>query len=129
YGSWRAICQDLGIEFLDPRTDSRDVVRRIAAAEKVIAESMHAAIIADAFRVPWVPVALSREISPFKWADWSLSKGLDYEPVCLPPSNAVEALRNRLLKESVLESIFAYPAPEQLTGPRALRFADLEGLV
>jgi len=129
YGSWQAICAAQGIEFIDPRTDSHEVVRRIAGAGKVIAESMHAAIIADAFRVPWVPIALSREVSPFKWADWSLSKGLPYAPLCLPPSNAVEAIRDRLLRGSVFEGIFAYPTANQLTEIRALRFANVDDLV
>lgn len=124
YGSWRAICDDLGIDFVDPRDDSFDVVRRIASADKVIAESMHAAIIADAFRVPWVPIVLSREVSPFKWADWSLSLGLQYEPLCLPPSNATEGLRDQVLRGSVFEGILAYPPADELTGIRALRFRD-----
>jgi succinoglycan biosynthesis protein ExoV len=129
YGSWQAICNELDIEFIDPRTDSQEVVRRIAGAGKVIAESMHAAIIADAFRVPWIPIALSREISSFKWADWSLSKGLQYEPFCLPPSNAIEYFRDRLLRGSMFEGNLAYPSAAQLTGAHALRFSNLEDLI
>lgn len=91
YGEWKGICKTLGIEFVDPCQDSKLVVRRIASAEKVIAESMHAAVIADAFRVPWTPVALSREISPFKWVDWASSLNVAYRPVCLPPAIELSA--------------------------------------
>lgn len=109
YGDWQGICKTLGIEFVDPCQDSRLVVRRIAAAKKVIAESMHAAIIADAFRVPWIPVALSREISPFKWVDWASSLDVAYRPVCLPPSNRIERIRNVMLKWTVHCNASDYP--------------------
>ena len=110
YGYWERICASLGIEFVDPCRDSKWVVGRIASAEKVIAESMHAAIIADAFRVPWIPIALSREISPFKWVDWAASLDIPYRPTCLPASNRIESLRNALLQWSVHANAMDYPA-------------------
>ena len=42
----------LGIDFVDPCGDSHDVIRRIASADRVIAESMHAAIIAKTAGTP-----------------------------------------------------------------------------
>jgi succinoglycan biosynthesis protein ExoV len=129
YGNWQAICNDLGIEFVDPCQDSKSVVRRIAAAEKVIAESMHAAIIADAFRVPWIPVALSREVSPFKWVDWASSLNVSYSPVCLPPSNRIEHMRNTLLTWSVHANAPGYPSPELVARGTRMRFDDLNVLM
>lgn len=128
FGAWQAICRELGIEFVDPCRDSREVIRAIATARKVVAESMHAAIIADAFRVPWTPVALSREVSPFKWADWSLSLDVEYRPFCLPPSTRIEALRDRMLRWTTHENIFDYPSPDQLAAPKPLRFSN-DGLI
>jgi succinoglycan biosynthesis protein ExoV len=129
YGRWQRICESLGIEFVDPCTESTEVVRRIASAEKVIAESMHAAIIADAFRVPWLPVALSREISPFKWVDWAASLEVPYRPVCLPASNRVELLRNRLLRWSVHSNVAAYPSPVVVARGHRMSFEDLDELM
>jgi succinoglycan biosynthesis protein ExoV len=129
YGHWEAICNNLGIEFINPCQDSRSVVRRIASAEKVIAESMHAAIIADAFRVPWVPVALSREISPFKWADWASSVGLSYSPACLPASNRIEYVRNSLLKWSVHSNAPDYPPASSVAQGARMYFDDLDLLM
>lgn len=77
---WSEICQRAGIELVDPRGESKAVIRKLASAKLVLAESMHAAIIADAYRVPWIPVWSSREISYFKWLDWSLSVGATVRP-------------------------------------------------
>lgn len=111
FGQWRRACELAGIEFVDPCGDAREVVRRIAGARKVIAESMHAGIIADAFRVPWVPVLLSREVAAFKWADWAATVGLPYRPLRLPPSSPIELLRDRLLRHSAFGYIGRLPLP------------------
>jgi succinoglycan biosynthesis protein ExoV len=129
YGDWQGICKTLGIEFVDPCQDSKVVVRRIASAEKVIAESMHAAIIADAFRVPWIPVALSREISPFKWVDWASSLNVAYRPVCLPPSTRIERIRNSMLKWTVHCNAADYPAFAQVSQGISMQFEDMDRLL
>jgi succinoglycan biosynthesis protein ExoV len=129
YGNWQAICKTLGIEFIDPRGDSKIIVKRIAGAEKVIAESMHAAIIADAFRVPWIPVALSREVSPFKWVDWASSVDVSYLPTCLPASNRTEYIRNALLKWSVFANVVGYPSSRAVVAGICMHFDDVDRLM
>jgi succinoglycan biosynthesis protein ExoV len=96
-GRWQEACQLAGIGFIDPRGDSRAVVASLATARLVIAESMHAAIIADAFRVPWVPALASPTISSFKWQDWCQSLGIDYAPTPMPPSGLREWAEHRCL--------------------------------
>lgn len=112
YGQWREACALAGIEFVDPCADAHTVVRRIAGARMVIAESMHAAIVADAFRVPWVPVVLSRELAPFKWSDWAASIGLHYEPRRLGPSSPLDCWRDLVLRHSA----FGHPAAAATRG-------------
>lgn len=84
-GDWNEACQRAGVDLVDPRQCAHHVIDRIRQARLVIADSMHAAIIADTLRVPWVPVASSRRINSFKWLDWTLSLNLPYEPSRLPP--------------------------------------------
>ncbi|MBC6981442.1 polysaccharide pyruvyl transferase family protein [Caulobacter sp. 17J80-11] len=96
-GAWAAVCERAGIEYLSPQTDSVEVVKRLRTARLVIADAMHAAIIADAMRTPWIAVRTSREISTLKWCDWTLSMGLRYAPVELPASTAREAVRSNAL--------------------------------
>lgn len=81
---WRPVCAAAGIEFLDPSDDARETVHKIRGARLVIAEAMHAAIVADAFRVPWIPVSCYDHILDFKWRDWCESLRMDYQPNVLP---------------------------------------------
>ncbi len=83
-GNWAPICQRAGITCVSPREESMGVIRRIASARRVLAESLHAAIIADAFRIPWTPVITRPDILRFKWVDWARSVGVRYAPVVLP---------------------------------------------
>jgi hypothetical protein len=57
-------------------------------------------------------VVLSREVAPFKWADWAASVELDYEPLLLYPSSPLEALRDRLLPYSSFTYIGDLPSVE-----------------
>lgn len=98
YGQWQKACRIAGITFIDPRGDSVSATQIIRKSRLVIAEAMHAAIAADALRVPWIPVYASRNINHFKWLDWTLSLGLRYRPVTLPSSTFREALQNFKMK-------------------------------
>jgi len=74
---WERICAGTGIVPVSPTSDAKAIIGRIAGAERVIAESMHAAIIADAFGTPWRGVAVSRSFNEFKWGDWAESLGVE----------------------------------------------------
>ena len=91
-GIWSVVCQAAGLSYVDPCGEAKAVIRAIAQAELVVAESMHAAILADAFRVPWVAVSTSRSINSFKWQDWAASLGVDYRPRHVPISSRAEAI-------------------------------------
>ena len=93
-GIWQSACAQAGIEFIDPRGEAKDVIRRIAAAELVIAESMHGAIVADAFRVPWVAIVSGRD-TPMKWHDWALALGMNYRPYEVGRLSLVSILKGR----------------------------------
>ncbi|CDN55689.1 Succinoglycan biosynthesis protein ExoV [Neorhizobium galegae bv. officinalis bv. officinalis str. HAMBI 1141] len=95
FGMWNAVCEPVGLTYLDPRGEAKSVIRHIAQSELIIAESMHGAILADAFRVPWVAVSSSRSINNFKWNDWAKSVGTTYEPRYVPVSTRAEAVAKR----------------------------------
>jgi succinoglycan biosynthesis protein ExoV len=60
------------------------VLAQISRARLVLAESLHAAICADAYRVPWLPVLTSPRINAFKWHDWLRSLELQARFELLP---------------------------------------------
>jgi succinoglycan biosynthesis protein ExoV len=93
-GQLEEACRLAGIEYLSPHDDSKSTVQRLRSAKLVIADAMHAAIVADTLRVPWVPVQTSSEINSFKWLDWTRSLDLPYRATRLPSSSALEAMRN-----------------------------------
>ncbi len=121
FGQWPEACAMAGVQFVDPRDDARSVIDRIAGARLVIAESMHAAIVADALRVPWIPIVLSREVAPFKWTDWAATVGVEYAPLLLAPSSPLEVLRDKVLMHSSFAHIGAYrDQARRAGGPREL---------
>lgn len=83
---WRDACDALNINYISPRGfDVEAVVSAISGSRLVIAEAMHAAIVADTFRVPWIPVSSVQETNDFKWQDWCGTLGMEYNPVRLTP--------------------------------------------
>ncbi|GGB07545.1 succinoglycan biosynthesis protein exov [Brucella endophytica] len=91
-GIWDSVCENVGLTFVDPCGEAKSVIREIAQSELVVAESMHAAILADAFRVPWIAVSTSGNINSFKWNDWAQSVGAVYKPRQIPVSTRAEAI-------------------------------------
>jgi len=81
------ICASLDINYIDPCGEVEDVIDGLASSSKVIAEAMHGAIVADALRVPWVPVQLSGRILNLKWNDWCTSLHLEYRPLRSEPTS------------------------------------------
>jgi succinoglycan biosynthesis protein ExoV len=73
------------------------VIEKIRSARLVLAEAMHAAIVADSLRVPWIAVSSSPKVSSFKWLDWTQSMELPYLPLRLPASTVDAAWRNLML--------------------------------
>ena len=82
---WVEACCEAGLTYVSPKGDARDVIHRIAAASLVVAESMHAAIIADAFRVPWIPLRFNPFFNAAKWQDWAESMELSFNIPHLTP--------------------------------------------
>jgi succinoglycan biosynthesis protein ExoV len=111
-GNWRQVCKIAGIEFLDPREDSEQTVQRIRRAKLVIADAMHAAIVADSLRVPWIPVVTSPQSSTFKWLDWTLSLNLPYRPVALPASTWLESCRRSSFRFYGQKFFLKEPTPQ-----------------
>lgn len=84
-GDWEKVCQHAGINYLDPRKPYLEVFDGIRQSELLLTEAMHGAILADSFRVPWIPVKAYSHISEYKWQDWMSSVQLTAEFNAIPP--------------------------------------------
>jgi succinoglycan biosynthesis protein ExoV len=81
---WHGLCAQAGLHCISPALSVDEFLPQLMASELVIAEAMHGAIVADAFRIPWIPVRYGYRSFDFKWHDWCNSVGLNYEPIDLP---------------------------------------------
>lgn len=90
-GHWQTVCKFAGVTFIDPRHPVEEVLALIDGSTTLIAEAMHGAIVADALRVPWIPVLPLHSFHRFKWFDWAESVALKLSPKSIWPSSVNEA--------------------------------------
>jgi succinoglycan biosynthesis protein ExoV len=74
------VCREAGFGYIDPGGKVEQVLDQITGTEVLFTEAMHGAIVADALRVPWVPVVTQALVEPYKWQDWLSVLGMEYEP-------------------------------------------------
>lgn len=94
---WRDACALADIQYIDPLAPVPEICDQLARSSLVIAEAMHGAIVADAFRVPWIPAFTSGRFNLFKWRDWALSLGMSPAIQALPQIGIADLLRTLLL--------------------------------
>jgi succinoglycan biosynthesis protein ExoV len=92
YANWRLPCRMAGIDYVTPLQDAKSVFATIRGSRLAIVESLHGAIMADYFRVPWIPVATEGRVLNFKWLDFCMSVGLPFRPIHLPRTDRVERM-------------------------------------
>lgn len=93
------IVTEAGLELLSPALDSRLVLERISGASLVVTESLHGAIVADAYRVPWVAVKFGPLFTPYKWQDWGSSLDVDIDFIdLLPGLNFISKLERKAIR-------------------------------
>ena len=82
---WESVCRDAGIRFISCHWSVDRVLAEMNACEILLCEAMHGAIVADALRIPWVPISLYGRLLEFKWRDWLASVKMEYVPQHITP--------------------------------------------
>ncbi len=113
-GNWQEACALAGISFLDPRKPVEEVLATLLKSSVVLCEAMHGAIVADALRIPWIPIQPQALRHRGKWLDWSDSLDLDLYPQQPWPSALKEA-RLSFLRKPLTRSPLAGFCDRQLT--------------
>ncbi|MBK5205117.1 MAG: polysaccharide pyruvyl transferase family protein [Polaromonas sp.] len=130
--NWATIASEAGVNFIDPQWPVERVLSALRQTRLLITEALHGAILAESYRIPWVPVKSSPRVLEFKWNDWCLSIGLEYRPTRIPalwPENeawaaSLKAIVKRRIVVSRIRAIAAR-ANGQLAGDGI--FADKKG--
>lgn len=108
--AFREVCENEGINYIDPLSRVDDILSAIINSDKLITEALHGAIIADSMRVPWIRVRTNDNIYDFKWLDWQSSLNLKVEPIHLFPIWALplEASRTQIVKRNFKKWLMAF---------------------
>ena len=98
---WADVAFEAGMSFVSPQWSVDQVFERFAEAQLVVTEAMHGAIIADALRIPWIPVAISPDLDEFKWRDWLGSVELPFDPAPVPAADPRDKQRNARMRREL----------------------------
>jgi succinoglycan biosynthesis protein ExoV len=102
-GNWAEACRMANINLIDPRLPVETILHELKRSKMVIAEAMHGAIIADALRIPWIPVQPLNYKHRGKWLDWADSLGIKLQRHSLWPSSLQE-VRLSVLRKPITDS-------------------------
>ncbi len=88
---WERICQLSGLQYIDIHESVDSILKKLSSTKLLITEAMHGAIIADALRIPWIPINLYNTVLSFKWTDWCETINIAYSPILFPQYWTIES--------------------------------------
>lgn len=115
---WGQVARRHGWHVVSPRQSFDTFVEALMRCDRVYCESMHGAIFADAYRIPWRAISgssLSGEgtTHAFKWTDWCSAMGLGFDSLKIPglhersQSTLAGSLKDRVKVEMVSRQLAA----------------------
>ncbi len=107
---WRLVADQLASHGLDvvlinPKQSPLAIRDAIAQCSRILTESLHGGIFADAMGVAWAPCALAYRFNRFKWQDWCATIGRDFTPLVLDRPLVNELKRSVAIKHQLLRWI------------------------
>jgi hypothetical protein len=77
---WGRVAENAGMLAINPRQAPSDVIRQMRQCSRILSESLHGAICADALGIPWAAGILAHRFNEFKWKDWLATVQRPYAP-------------------------------------------------
>lgn len=114
--AWRKVADRLGWRVISPSLRIEQFVSELTQCSRVWCESMHGAIFADAYGVPWRPVSATSLLNEgrthaFKWTDFCSALGVPFDPwtgLSLPyQAKGAKARVKELVKIEVIAKMLA----------------------
>lgn len=125
---WTTVCDALDMHHIDVRWEVERCLVEMSRCKVLVCEAMHGAIVADALRIPWIPVSCYEFISEFKWRDWLSSLNLPYHPAQVTSLydfernlDLINRLKNSLKRSLRFSGVWSTswtPPPPSRTGVR-----------
>jgi hypothetical protein len=118
---WVQVAADAGMVAINPRLSPSEVIAQTRACSRIMAESLHGAICADAMAIPWAPCILAHRFNEFKWKDWLATVNRPFSPMVAdrPLVRTIgkpKALAQCVTRRTPAARLYApSPAPRQLT--------------
>ncbi len=112
---WPSVGSDAGMRVINPRQAPSDVLVQLRGCSRILAESLHGAICADAMGIPWATCILAHRFNEFKWRDWLATIERPYAPLIVdrPLVRQIElgkALANKVARMINFKRCTSYPA-------------------
>jgi succinoglycan biosynthesis protein ExoV len=103
---WEAVAADAGMVAINPHQAPNQVISQMRHCSRIMAESLHGAICADAMAIPWAACILAHRFNEFKWLDWMATINRPYAALAMDrplvrvisPSKSIANRVARLIK-------------------------------
>jgi hypothetical protein len=112
---WAKVANQAGMVGIDPRLPPAQIVQKMRSCTRILTESLHGAVFADAMGIPWAPAVFAHRFHRFKWEDWSASIHRKFDPF-VPDRTLVsfvgpiKSFINRVAREVQFNALLRYPA-------------------
>ena len=95
---WEQVAGQAGMLAINPKQSPVAVVAQMRRCSRVLSESLHGAIFADALGIPWAGCVLSHRFNQFKWRDWLATVNRPFSPFVADRPLVRQISRNKALR-------------------------------
>lgn len=117
---WAGVAARAGMVAINPRQSPLEVIGQMRRCSRILTESLHGAICADAMSIPWATCILAHRFNEFKWRDWLATVNRPLSPLVIdrPLVRTItpgKAMANRLARWLKYRSHTRFPALRPVT--------------